>query len=297
MLVDYLEKTSQELSELTRKLHEVDQDYRKYFDKQLRQEVQTAKKELQKKKSEVYEEIAGRMQEIYLLRKYFPKLLDVLLEDEYVGQIVKKRSWLFDFKGMKKETIGREIAIVKAKRKELGEARDFLKKWVGRIDARSLIATWPSLKGSINSDLDKDEALVIIKEKDNELKRNGWLLMLNEPYILKILSKKVEKLRKATDEVVKLKTEVDKSKRNGTVAEYNAMKAFREAEKKRKRFERICRHIVFSNPEFLMKIKGQKSSWQSTKTNNFMTSFIKKLEFKVVKEEGWLREMRKRVSD
>ncbi|MDO8553636.1 MAG: hypothetical protein Q7S22_02420 [Candidatus Micrarchaeota archaeon] len=293
MLVDYLEKSSEELRMLEEKIQKLDEEYRKCFDKEIRQEMDGIKKEVRHKKTEVYEQLMKNIQEIYLLKKYYPALLDVFLEDTQIGMILRRKKWLFDFKIL--TATNKDLAEVKNKRKELSDARDFLKKWVGKIDSKSLVATWSMLKGKIKGENEKDEVLTIIQNEEDALKKRGWLIILHEPYIIKPLKKIMKKIKKTSEDVTQKSMDVEKSKGNGTVAEYNATKALREAQKKKKMVEKKCKHLLYANPEFLMKIKTE-TRWDKMKVDIFTNNFIKKIDYTPIKEELWLREMKKKIA-
>ncbi len=293
MLIDYLETSSEELHILEERIQKLDEEYRKCFDKQIRQEMDSIRKEIRHKKTEVYERIIKDVQEIYLLKKHFPQLLDVFLEDKQIGMILHRKSWLFEFRNIK--ATDKELTEIKKKRKELSDARDFLKKWVGKIDSKSLTATWPMLKGKIKDENDKDEVMTVILEEEESLKRQGWLVMLHEPHIIKPLKKIIEKLKKASEDAAQKSVDLGKSKGNGTTAEYNATKALREAQKKKRIAEKECRHLLYANPEFLMKLKTE-TKWNKMKVDIFANNFIKKIEYLPIKEDVWLREMKKKIS-
>ncbi len=292
MLVDYLENASVELRKMEGKIQELDKQYRKYLDKQLRQEITGAKKELSRKRTEIYEEIMKSMQEIYLLKKYFPQLLDVFTEDKQIGNLLRKKSWLFDFRNV--AATNDELEDLRKKRNDLSDAKDFLKKWVGRIDSKSLNATWPILKGKIKDESDRDEVIAAIEEEWKVLNKRGWLLTLREPYIMKPFRRIMKKLNKASEGVVQKNIDLEKSKGKGTLTEYNSSKELKKAQKKKRTLERKCLHLLYANPEFLMKLKGE-TRWSQKKIDLFADNFVKRIEFVPINEERWLREMRKRV--
>lgn len=295
MLVDYLENASQELREITERIHATDAEYRKSFDKQLRQEMQEIKKELRKKRYDIYEEISKNIQELYLIKKYFPELLDVFIQDEYLGAIIKRKVWILKFKKLTKDQVEKCIKDVKDRRKQTKEVKKFLKKWVGTIDARSMEATWPVLKGKLDIAQDKEDAMEKVDEIDRELRREGWALLLNESHINKYLKRMFVKFEKATSDTVEKKGILEKSTGKGTLVESNAMKEFKKADKTRRKMERLCKHILFSSPDVLINLKNGKTDWRSAGGSIFMNNFVKKLDFKKINEDQWLREMKKKI--
>ncbi len=295
MLVDYLEGAAVELKEMQERLIELDKEYRKQFDRQVREEMNYVKKEIARKKREIDERIYSNFEELRLIKKHFPALFNIFIEDELIGPVLKKRAWLLDFKELQKKECERILHDIKSKRAELKEAKEFLKGWVGRIDAKSMIATWNVLKGVLKDEVDKSDALAIIEETDRKLRRESWLVILNNPFILKPLHKFFRMLKKANEDEYEKEALLQKTKGHGTLAEYNATKELRKVKKKRMRIERICRHILLANSAFLNKIRKQKMTWRDGTIEKFMKSFLEKLETKPIEEKKWIKEMKKKL--
>lgn len=295
MFIEYLENAAAKLKEMQEKLNSLDREYRKEFDRQAREEINHVKKEISRKKHEIYEQVYSNLEELRLIKKHFPDLFNIFIEDELIGNALKKKMWLFEFKELQKKDCEKTLHEIRTKRAQLKEARDFLKGWFGKIDAKSLVATWSALKDVLKEEIDKNDALTAIDEHDKRLKKEGWLLVLIDPLILKPLHKFFRMLRKANEEEYEKRTALERTKGRGTLAEYNATKELRNVKKKRMRIERICRHILLANTDFLKKIRKQRMTWRDSISDKFMKTFLEKLETKTIDEKKWIKEMRKKL--
>lgn len=300
MLVDYLEEASADLRELDSKLVKLSHQYKQFYYAELREEMNGIKKKIHKKKQEIIDNIYKNSQEFFLIKKHFPQFFQLLKEDEQLAKIFEQVSWLSDFKILDSKQASSIITEIKKQRAIIREIKDFLKKWTGKIDSRSLIATWDILKGELTGELEKDEVLQVLNRKNKELRRKGWLVMLNEPFIFKQLAKIFEKLKKLRNEVIEKKTEVEKSKGKGTLAESAKLKELKKTESKKRKLERMCEHMLLVNHAFLIKIKSQKPSFRTNyKTeniNNVVLSIINNLNVKTIDEKKWLAEMKNKLS-
>lgn len=296
MLVDYLEESSEELQSLYNRLHKLDKQYRTFFDRNIREEMARVKKSIRKKRFEINEELYCRLQELEFLRRYFPEFFSVLLEYEYVGHSIKVKLWLLDFKKKDAETCKKKLKELKNQRRELRKAREFLRKWVGKIDAKSLVATWPLLKSHVQKTMDKDEALEAVKKAAKELRKKGWLILLNEPYVVDILQRFLTKLHKASGQEQKLKRKVDTAKGQGSVAEYDSLREYKKIQRRRKRWERFCRHLLFCNTVLLEKLKTGKISLKEKELDSKAKLLAQSVNPRKVGEKIWMQEMKKKLS-
>lgn len=297
MLIDYLENAAAEMKILGERLHTLDKEYRISYDRQVREEMARIKKEMRKKRSEIKEMIYLNLTEFRLIKKHFPLLLDVLLEDEWIGNALKTKVWLLDFKKLHKAECEKKLKKIKEHRGQLKEAREFIKGWVGKIDARSLTATWPALKGILVGESEKDDVLTAIDEADKKLRIEGWLLLFNEPFILGVLKRFIKRLKKATEEEYEKRTLMMKNEGKGSVAEYDAMKEFQKAKMKRARLERLCSHLLMVNQQFFENIKkGQMQTvWLDRESEDFVKKLFKNKNIPKIDENKWIREMKKRI--
>ena len=239
--------------------------------------------------------IYKHMQELFLLKKRFPNFFQMLKEDQSLGKVIEKIEWLLDFKKLDHAACQQELAKLKEQRKQLGDVKDFLRKWVGRIDRKSFIATWPFLKAELKTDLDKDEVLEIIKRKNRELKRKGWLILLNEPFVFYALDRLFSKLKKFKQVEVDKKSEVEKLKGRGIYAQSEAEKKLKEAARKRRKMEKKCEHLLLANYEYFQKLKKQKVTWNDKTANLFLADLVEKIDVKLLDEKRWVAEMNKRL--
>ena len=205
--------------------------------------------------------------------------------------------WLIEFKELPRKECEKKLLEIKNKRTQLREARDFLKVWVGKIDAKSLVATWHVLKDVLREEVEKGEALTEMEELDKKLRQEGWLVILNDPLILRPLHRFFRELKKANESEFERAGALEKTKGRGTLAEYNAAKELRKAKKKQKKWERLCRHILLANSNFLNKIRKQKMTWRDSTADKFMKKFLEKLEVKPIDEKKWVKDMKKKLEN
>jgi hypothetical protein len=295
MLVDSLEKIAEEIAELQERLKQLDKEYKKEFDRDIKEEMNRIRKEIKRKKYELNECVYNNLEEFRLLKKHFPDLFNIFIEDEIIGSTLKKKEWLIEFKELKKKECEKKFGEIKAKQAQLKEAKAFLKGWVGPIDARSLGATWNVLKDVLADKMEKDEALAAIEDASKKLKKEGWLVMLNEPLILQPLRRFFKMLKKASEEEYEKKAALEKAKGRGTISEYKATKELRDAQKKRKKIERMCRHLLLANSKFLHKMKNRKITWGDSATEELLRNVLNKIEIKNIDEKKWIKEMKKRL--
>ncbi len=297
MFIEYLEKVTAELNWMENKLQVLEKEYRKGFDRQAREEINGIKKEIKTKKLEIGEKIYENLWEMRLIKKHFPALFTVYIEHETIGPVLKNKMWLIDFKGMPIKECEKKINEIKNKRKQLKESIKFLKGWVGSIDAKSMVATWNVFKDVLKEKdkRDKDEVLALIKEMNKASLREGWLVMLNEPLILKPLYRFFTLLKKAYENEYEKKNAFEKSKGKGSISEYNTTKELREAQKKRMRIEKLCRHLLLANSHFLAKIKTNKPTWRNKSIDNFIKGFLNSIKIPNIDEKKWLNEIKSKL--
>jgi hypothetical protein len=204
--------------------------------------------------------------------------------------------WLTDFKGLKKEEAEKELKSVKAKRRELKDVSEFLKKWVGRVDSKALRATWKVLDGEFVSDMDKDEALEKLKRIDIKYRRKGWIIILNEPFISMALQKFCRKLDEIKSKEFDARRDVERSKGKGTTAEYSAMKVLQAVEQKKKSMENKCVNLVLANPEFARKLKKMSTGPVVQKSMRAIISLFRDIDVRFDQKE-WKAEMKKKIGE
>lgn len=291
MLVDILEEAAAELKAKKEEYRKLNKQYKKFYSKDLRQEMELMKADIGKIQHKVNEHLYDNLEELGLIKRYFPDLYNVFLDDEDIGKLVKKKDWLLERKEKKKAT--EKLNEIKEKRKQVREARKFLKEWPGpKIDAKSLTATWPVLKDLLKGEMEKDDVLLIINKKDKSLKKEGWLLLTNESMVqipLNRFLKRIIALR--ADEQIKALS-MAKAQGKGTVKEFDALKEFKEAQRKRISMERKCRHLLLASRKFLQSLKKPKRFGGRKSDIELLADQIS---LKKINEKDWLKQMRKRL--
>ncbi len=297
MLIDYLEDAAGELAVLEEKQALLGKEYQVMRDAETRERLAQAKKDIKKKRFEVLEYLYENLQELGLLQKHFPLYVTSLLDDPHLSEILKRVTWLLDFKKMDSPTCQKELLRIKSLRRQLYEARDFLRQWSGSIDRRSLEATWPVLLGLLEDRMDKDEVLMVIKRKNRELRKEGWLIILHEPFIEPVINKFLERIKELRAEALEKRQELKKS----TKGIYNQEVLLKEAartEHEERRLLRRLRHMLLASYSYLLTLKKQKRTWRDTSSMNVLfSSILQKISIAEINERVWLAKIKKRLRD
>jgi len=296
MLVDYFEEEAGKIKKMLDRIHDLNQQYRDLFDPDIREQMYRMKKSVKREQAILMDETFSNIQEFRFLKKYFPSFFDELKNDEFLGKSVSRMEWLIGFKELKEGEAQKEFEKIKKSRKELREAKKFMLKWVGRIDPSSIEATWKPLKGEIEEGMDKEDVLEIIENIDSDLRRKGWLVLMNEPFVYGRIYDFIEKIKNARAEESNKKFQIQKSKGQSTSKEYEAEQNYRDAVKKRKHTERMLEHFLKSNPSFLDKIKKKKTVWRDKTTSDFMKKFSERVNVKKINETIWIKEMKEKFA-
>src|SRR5512143_1058013 len=183
LLIDYLEEATDYLRQRKERLKQLDAQFRKIYDSDLKHEMAEIRREIAKKSSEVTTELLYNLEEFRALHRYFPDLLQVYMEDEYIGRILSKKAWLLNYKPLPPQEAAARLKQLKEWRAQLKDAKMFLKRWVGMVDAKSFAATYPILKGHISGDMYKSDVEAAISQVDKGLLREGWLLLISDSLI------------------------------------------------------------------------------------------------------------------
>jgi len=293
MLIDYLESAGEALRRKKEEYRDLNRQYKEFYSKDIREEIALANAEMRKKYQELNEELYGNLHELSLIKAYFPELYRILLEDEDIGKAIRKKDWLLDSKNEKKEDAEKKLGAVRQKRRQLREATKFLKEWPReRIDAKSIKATWPVLAGVIEGEIDKEDVLDAISRREKELRREGWQTLINESMIEAPLGRMLKKVKELRAAEQAKHIALGQAKGKGSVKEYEAQGALKEAQEKRKRMERLCRHLLLSGRTFLEKIKNRK---KTGKRATELETLADSIALKKINEKEWLNEMRKRI--
>ncbi|MBS3067514.1 hypothetical protein J4450_02330 [Candidatus Micrarchaeota archaeon] len=296
MLIEYLEQSAADLRALEQRLLGMANQYRMFMDRDIREQMEELKKEIRKNQAKILSKVYAHMQEFVLLKRHFPGFFQVLKEDQYLSRVINRIEWLFEFKKLDAATCQVELLKIKEQRKQLREAKEFLKKWVGKVDKKSMEATWPILKDQIADKMDRDEVRGIIKNKNKELRRKGWLLIINEPFIISVLNRLFEKLKKIREQEAEIKLEIERLKGKNIYARSDAEKKLKLVTKERKKMERKCEHVLLANYEYLLKIKKQRPTWRDKTANMFMQNLIEKININPINEKLWIEELNKKLN-
>lgn len=295
MLIDYLEENTGYLRNKEKRRISLERQLKSFYSRDIKEEVIRVKKEISKKKNEVVRNFYENIEEYVLLQKHFPQLLEEYFSDPYIGKILSKKKWLLEFKPLKEKDAEKKLEKIRKQRKEVRDALDFLKKWVGKVDKKSFVATWKSLKDVIKDGVDKDELQTALKEHNLKLKKEGWKILINDSLILIPLKKLISQVvSQRNEEKDKLKSAEGK-KGAGTVKEYESLSELRKVNRSRMKTERMIRHLLISNRSFLKTLRKKPVAGGSyaEKTLNEIagTVYLKKVD-----EKKWLKEMKKKLS-
>ncbi len=294
MFIEELEEKAAALKRKKDELRGLHRQYRQFYSKDIRDEIAVKRAEMAKMRAEASELVWGSLRELFLIKRYFPDLYAMLLEDPGIGDVIRRREWLIDRKEEGKDAAEKQLKDIRQRRRQLREARQFVDKWPGRgLDARSLVATWPALKGALEGDLHKSDALAAIDRKQEALMLEGWKVLLNASMIAKPLRKFLAAAHGLkTEESVK-QLEMAKAKGGGSVKEYEARKEYEKAKSGRERMERICRHLLLASPVFLEAMKKELKCGKKDKGE--LERIVSSTSVKKINEREWLKEMRKRL--
>jgi hypothetical protein len=293
LLIEYLEEASENLGKKRESFHKLSRQYKKFYSKDIREEMNILRKEINHAHHEINEKLYERLNELSLIKSYFPDLYNIFLEDEAIGKLMSKKNWLLDRKDVSVKKAQEDLSRIKSERAQLKEAKAFVKKWPrGHIDSKSIKATWPILKSELKGELDKEDLLDIIAKKDKELKKSGWLTLIDESMIEQPIARFANKIRVFSKEEQEKEKEAIQSKGKGSVKEYEASKELEAARSKRKKYERILRHLLLSNRKYLEMCK-KKSQWGQDEV--ILKEIISKISLNKIDEKNWLKEMRKKL--
>ncbi|MEM2948817.1 MAG: hypothetical protein QXT05_00285 [Candidatus Bilamarchaeaceae archaeon] len=294
LLIDYLETASEYIRVRKEKLADLRREYEEAFDKEIREEMDILKGEIKAKRAEIIDKLYENVDELRHIKKYFPEFFKVLLEDEEIGKILKRRDFLFDARPVPPNTALKLFAELVEARRQLKDAIGFLEKWQGVITERQLTATYPILKGKISGDMESTDAIEKIKMLDEKLKKEGWRIIIsNEQLTAQKADMLMKRLKKAELELRRAELNYEEAKNQGSVNEYIALKTVKKFEEKKARWERAIRRLLLANPAYLSSLK--KKSWLQREKRGEIEHFAENIAAKKVKEKIWLDKMRKRL--
>ena len=294
LLIDYLEEATGYLRERKEKVKKLDAQFRKIYDSDLKHEMAETKREIAKKSGEVTTELLYNLEEFRALHKYFPELLQIYMEDEYIGRIISKKAWLLDYHSLPPAEAAAKLNQLKEWRSQMREAKRSLKGWVGTIDSKSFSATYPLLKGHISGDMYKSDVEAQIEKVDKILLREGWLLLISDSLIQIPIAKFMTQINQLRFEEAQAKSDSIRARGRGTVAETAALRKLQSLQKRRLHYERALTQLLLANPGFLKQAKKKKNWLSREKAGNF-ERLIAGITPHTIKERVWLNEMKKKT--
>jgi hypothetical protein len=296
LLVDYLEDSASYLREKREKLRKLEETFKKIYDRDIKKEMAEIKIEIRKKQSEVNYQLLLNLEEFRALNKYYADLLNVFMDDEYIGKVIGKKAWLLDFRQTPPKLAAAKLQQIKQWRSQLRDAKAFLRKWVGRVDARSIVATYPVLRGHMSGEMDKEEALAAVDRADRVLLREGWLLLISDSLIQIPLAKFMTNINKLRYEEVQASHAMNQARGRGTVAETAALRKFQEITRRRQHYEKMIEQVLLANPRYLKALKKDKN-WLAKNRSSSLDKLVQGVSPKSIKERVWLNRMRKKLEE
>lgn len=294
LLVDYLEEVAEFLREKKEQLVRLENEYKQAYSRDVREEMDEVKKEINKKIREMTDKLYENAEEVRSIKKYFPEFFEMLLEEPEIGKVLKKNDVIYD--RLKFPQADRHLQLLRESRAQLRDAIRFLEKWPGIIKEKQLTATYPILKGEIKGDMESTDAIEKIKEMDKILMREGWkVIVSNENLLGYILDRYVQKLKLAKLDLMKKTEQYEQAKGKGSVTEYNALKALNIAKKKIKKIEKQIRRLLLLNPDFLDTMKKNRG-WLARTKKSELEKIAESITPKKIREKIWLEEMKKKLS-
>jgi hypothetical protein len=252
------------------------------------------KKEIRKMKSDARNELLFRLEEFRYLDKYFPGLLKAFMEDEYIGPVMKKKAWLLAYQPVPAKQASTKLRQLQLWRMQLKDAKKTLTGWIGNVSKKAFVATYPILKGEMEKDMEKDEAIEMVDRVDKLLLREGWLLLISDSLIKIPIAKFMNRIQKLRTDELQAELMFAKARGKGTVTETAALRKLEKIRAKKDHYERILRQVLLSNPNALRSMK-KKKDWLSRERQTGFERFIQGITPYKVKERSWLNEMKKKI--
>jgi hypothetical protein len=295
-LREYLEEAAAYLREKKERLKKLDEQYRHIYDHDIKKEMAQVRQEMAKKSSEVTSELLYNLDEFRAVHKYYPELLQAFMEDEYIGKVISGKAWLLDYKPVPPQQAAAKLEQLREWRAQLRDAKKFMRRWVGTVDSKAILATYPVLRGYLSGVVDKEEALHAIAKADKILLKEGWLLLISDSLIQIPIAKFMTKINNLRYEELQAQASLGRSMGKGTVAETVALRKYQEVSKKRQHYERVLIQVLLANPNYLRSLK-KKKSWTSRERSGNLDKIAQGITPRTIKERVWLNQMRKKLEE
>lgn len=289
LLVEELEDLSLELKEVKNEIQRLNKLYSKFFDRDLRKDIDENTLLLRKLQRRLTRFLYSSIGELKLIKKHFPKLFSELKDDPILSPGISRISWLLNFKELSENKAKEELDKIKLKRNQLRRIKKEVTSFV-EINYNSL-KNYDLLDEIIDKKPDKIELLDFIKKKGKSLKREGWLVLINEPFINDYIKNYLTHYKELLSIENDQKKIYEEAGHHGTLTESMASNDYLSSKKARLKLEKRCKHMLYANPDYLKKLKSSKRLHKTFDTSDF--NFFDSVRFKMIKEEDWLKEMNK----
>jgi hypothetical protein len=296
LLIEYLENAAADLREKKVRLRKLDEQYRRAWDRDIKKEMAIVRKDIAKKSSEVTSELLLNLEEFRALHKYFPALVQAYMEDEYIGRVVQKKAWLLGYRQLPPKQAAARLNELRAMRAQLRDAKQFLRRWTGTLNARAFIATYPILAGRLAGIVDKADALAAIAETDKALVREGWLVLISDSLIRIPAAMFMTKISALRNEEAAATADMGRARGRGTVTETVALRKYQEVVRKKEHYEHVLAQLFLANPNYLRAQKTRKN-WLAREKAGNMDKFVQSITPHTIKERVWLNEMRRLLDE
>ncbi len=294
LLIDYLEKQSSILKTLRERLKKLEKDFLHISDPDIRHEIAAVRKEIAHQNSEIKDHLLIHLEEIHHIQKYFPEFLEVMVEDQYVGPLVKSKMWLLEYKPLAPQEAMSKMKELHLYRTMLKDARRYVRGTYGRPDYKTLITKYPLVRGYVNEKMGKDDLFKGVDEADAFVLKQGWLILLNDSLIEMAINKFLGKVKKYVYEENRAKAALKRAAGRGSTMEYNALRELQAAQRKKEKYAHFIRQIMLSNPDYLRNLK-RKTNWLSREKKTVLQKLAEGIAPASVKEQIWLKEMHERL--
>jgi len=294
-LVEYLDNAAKEIEVMKQKVKHLREKYRETEDKDLLNEIANMYKIANIKKRGIWETIYENIEEFRFMKKHFPRLFEVYIEDEAIGKLIRKKEWLADFVERGKTEAQEKLGELKKGIMLLKEIKHESKNWETPFASKMFGDAWQYVEGRIEKKTTRDELLQIVDNEIEKLRKHGWGVILNEPFILKHLHRFFNGLKNAVNVESVVRRKMEQSKGQGTYWEYKAKQELNSAIMGRKRAERLCRHLLMANPKFLKNFKAQNMVWRDKDVAIFIKKFLDEISVPEINEKEWVKEMKKKL--
>ncbi len=295
MLVEYLDDAAKDMAEIKEKALVMRKKYDSTTDRDLLAEIATLNKKAKIKKLSIWENIYENVEEFRYMKKHFPQLFRIYAEDEAIGKFIRKKEWLADFEEISPKDASRKIEELRNEMRNIRKIKKASKNWEKPFTENMLGESWDRIKDKINDRTDREELVAILDEETDSLRRKGWGIIINEPSIMKPVSLFLERLKNSIKDEQLAKQKMDESNGRGVYWEYKAKREYETAVNKRKVAERLCKHLLLSNPQFLKKFKTQGMFWRDRDVSSFMKNFFNSISVPEINEKEWLEGMKKKI--